>query len=118
MNIQYQSLTFIILTKTSFFFVAKSPVFTHISATLSGLSTIRAFQAESILQDEFEEHQDVNTGVWFMFIGTTNANSSTKLSINNKILFRCRRIKWVWNVIGHDGIYLCRFRSLLFLGGE
>lgn len=50
-------------------FIAKSPVFTHISATLSGLSTVRAFQAENILQDEFENHQDLNTGTLFMFIG-------------------------------------------------
>lgn len=50
-------------------FVAKSPVFTHISASLTGLSTIRAFQAENILRDEFEGHQDLNSGTWYMFIG-------------------------------------------------
>lgn len=49
---------------------AKSPVFSHISATLSGLSTIRAFQAEKLLRDGFEEHQDLNTGTYFMFIGS------------------------------------------------
>lgn len=46
----------------------KSPVFSHISATLSGLSTIRAFQAEQLLRQEFENHQDLNTGTWFMFL--------------------------------------------------
>lgn len=49
------------------FRAAKSPVFTHISATLYGLPTIRAFQAQNILRDEFESHQDLNTAVWFMF---------------------------------------------------
>ena len=48
---------------------AKSPVFSHISATLSGLSTVRAFQAEELLRQEFENHQDLNTGTWFMFLG-------------------------------------------------
>lgn len=52
-----------------FFFTAKSPVFSHISATMSGLSTIRAFQAENLLRAEFDYHQDLNSGTWFMFIG-------------------------------------------------
>lgn len=33
---------------------------------------MRAFNAEQILQDEFERHYDLNTGVWFMFLGTSN----------------------------------------------
>lgn len=33
---------------------------------------MRAFNAEQILQEEFERHQDLNTGVWFMFLGTSN----------------------------------------------
>lgn len=59
-----------------FSFIAKSPVFTHISATLAGLPTIRAFQAENILRDEFESHQDLNTGSLFMFIGDFNMTFS------------------------------------------
>ncbi|XP_031637635.1 multidrug resistance-associated protein 4-like, partial [Contarinia nasturtii] len=51
----------------------KSPVFTHISATLNGLSVVRAFQAEEILRDEFDRHQNLNTGTYFMFWGTANA---------------------------------------------
>lgn len=39
---------------------AKSPVFTHISATLRGLITIRAFEAEEVLTEEFDEHQVSN----------------------------------------------------------
>lgn len=50
-------------------FLAKSPVITHISTTLNGLSTIRAFQAENVLQAEFEAHQDLNTSAYFMIIG-------------------------------------------------
>lgn len=54
------------------YFTAKSPVFSHISATLSGLSTIRAFQAQRLLREEFENHQDLNSGTWFMYIGTSS----------------------------------------------
>lgn len=60
-------------------FTAKSPVFSHISATLTGLSTIRAFQAENILQDEFEGHQDLNSGTLFMFIGTSHESLGSSL---------------------------------------
>nr|CAD7259046.1 unnamed protein product [Timema shepardi] len=36
----------------------KSPVFTHLHSTLKGLSTIRAYGAEKVLTNEFDEHQD------------------------------------------------------------
>lgn len=48
---------------------AKSPVFSHIAETLNGLSTIRAHGAEELLRKEFDNHQDLNTGVYFMFLG-------------------------------------------------
>nr|CAD7574939.1 unnamed protein product [Timema californicum] len=35
----------------------KSPVFTHLHSTLKGLSTIRAYGAEKVLTNEFDEHQ-------------------------------------------------------------
>lgn len=47
---------------------AKSPVYSHISTTLNGLSTIRAFQAQNLLRDEYESHQDLNSGVWYMYV--------------------------------------------------
>lgn len=37
------------------YFLARSPVYTHISATLNGLSTIRAFSAQKILIEEFDK---------------------------------------------------------------
>lgn len=51
----------------------RSPVFTHISATLNGLSTIRAFGAQAVLIDEFDSHQDLHTSCWYMFISTSTA---------------------------------------------
>lgn len=51
----------------------RSPVFTHLSATLTGLSTIRAFGAQKDLIQEFDNHQDLHSGAWYMFISTSTA---------------------------------------------
>lgn len=48
-------------------------MFTHLSVTLDGLSTIRAFKAEDILIEEFDNHQDTHTACWYAFISTSCA---------------------------------------------
>lgn len=55
------------------FCAASSPIFTHLAATLGGLSTIRAFGAEQILQNEFDGHQDVHSVCLYMFNATSLA---------------------------------------------
>lgn len=40
---------------------------------MNGLATIRAYNAEKILTQEFDSHQDTHTACWFMFISTTSA---------------------------------------------
>ncbi|OXA58099.1 Multidrug resistance-associated protein 4 [Folsomia candida] len=49
----------------------KSPVFTHVAASLQGLTTIRALGAEEKLIKQFDQKQDVHTATWFAFISTT-----------------------------------------------
>jgi hypothetical protein len=39
------------------YFSARSPVFSHLSASLNGLSTIRASQAQEMVSKEFDNHQ-------------------------------------------------------------
>ncbi|CAG9833829.1 unnamed protein product [Diabrotica balteata] len=53
--------------------IMRSPVFTHLRATIEGLTTIRAFGAQSILTDEFDHHQDYHSGAWYMFIVSSAA---------------------------------------------
>lgn len=45
------------------------------AATLSGLSTVRAYKAETILSNEFDSHQDTHSACWFMYLATKTAFS-------------------------------------------
>ncbi|XP_032678093.1 probable multidrug resistance-associated protein lethal(2)03659 isoform X2 [Odontomachus brunneus] len=53
--------------------ITRSPVFAHLSATLQGLPTIRAFGAAEILTKEFDRHQDLHSSAWYIFIASSRA---------------------------------------------
>ncbi|CRL07776.1 CLUMA_CG020730, isoform A [Clunio marinus] len=50
--------------------ITRSPMFTHTTATLEGLSTIRAFNSQSDMINEYDHHQNVNSSSWFLFVAT------------------------------------------------
>ncbi|CAO1401294.1 unnamed protein product [Diamesa serratosioi] len=53
--------------------ITRSPAFVHLTATLNGLSTIRCFNAEQVLIKEFDQHQNMHTGTWYMYIAVSQA---------------------------------------------
>lgn len=55
------------------FIVARSPVFDHLSASIHGLTTIRALNAQNILIKEFDNHQDLHSSAWFIFFSGSRA---------------------------------------------
>uniref|UniRef100_A0A3Q1C633 ATP-binding cassette, sub-family C (CFTR/MRP), member 4 n=1 Tax=Amphiprion ocellaris TaxID=80972 RepID=A0A3Q1C633_AMPOC len=52
--------------------VSRSPVFSHLSSSLQGLWTIRAFGAEERFQNTFDAHQDLHSEAWFLFLTTSH----------------------------------------------
>ncbi|XP_062528577.1 ATP-binding cassette sub-family C member 4 isoform X3 [Bombyx mori] len=53
--------------------VTRSPVFSHLNASLQGITTIRAFGAQEALIREFDNHQDLHSSAWYMFIASSRA---------------------------------------------
>ncbi|KAI8123562.1 putative multidrug resistance-associated protein lethal(2)03659 [Lucilia cuprina] len=51
----------------------RSPIYSLTNQTFQGLTTIRALQAEKILESEFHEHQNANSSAWFMFLSSNRA---------------------------------------------
>ncbi|KAG7261091.1 hypothetical protein CRUP_024784, partial [Coryphaenoides rupestris] len=49
----------------------RSPVFSHLSSSLQGLWTIRAFKAQERFQNLFDAHQDLHSESWFLFLTTS-----------------------------------------------
>ncbi|XP_027446287.1 multidrug resistance-associated protein 4 isoform X3 [Zalophus californianus] len=49
----------------------RSPVFSHLSSSLQGLWTIRAYQTEERFQELFDAHQDLHSEAWFLFLTTS-----------------------------------------------
>ncbi|XP_044730120.1 ATP-binding cassette sub-family C member 4-like isoform X2 [Chrysoperla carnea] len=53
--------------------ITRSPVFSHVSASLDGITTIRSCGAQRLLAKEFDIQQDVHTGAWYLTIATGTA---------------------------------------------
>ncbi|XP_014906070.1 ATP-binding cassette sub-family C member 4 isoform X2 [Poecilia latipinna] len=49
----------------------RSPVFSHLSSSLQGLWTIRAFGAEERFQNAFDAHQNLHSEAFFLFLTTS-----------------------------------------------
>ena len=54
-----------------FISTARSPLYSHISATIQGLSSIRAFDKENKVLNKFHFYQNEHTKAWYMKIVTS-----------------------------------------------
>lgn len=53
--------------------ICRSPVFSHLSASLTGISTIRSCAIENRLTQEFDALQDVHSSVWHLTLCANTA---------------------------------------------
>ncbi|CAG9863640.1 unnamed protein product [Phyllotreta striolata] len=53
--------------------ILRSPIFTHLNATLQGITTVRALRTEKILQAEFDKIQNYHISAWYMNITCSSA---------------------------------------------
>ncbi|XP_041973568.1 ATP-binding cassette sub-family C member 4-like [Aricia agestis] len=53
--------------------VTRSPVFSHVAATMAGLTTVRACDAQTMLLAQFDEKQDVHTSAWYLTLATNTS---------------------------------------------
>ncbi|KAI2473918.1 ATP binding cassette (ABC) protein subfamily C member, provisional [Diabrotica virgifera virgifera] len=51
--------------------VTRSPMYTHLNASLQGITTIRAFGAQQLLINEFDRLQDKYTAAFYTFLATS-----------------------------------------------
>lgn len=49
-------------------FTANSPVYSHLSLTISGLETVRAFKTQKFMYHQYCAHQNLNTSTEFLHI--------------------------------------------------
>ena len=69
LHLEYFSLPCII--SLTCFILARSPVFSHLSASLQGLHTIRAMRVQEKFCEEFDNHQNLHTESWFLFLSSS-----------------------------------------------
>ncbi|XP_049854965.1 ATP-binding cassette sub-family C member 4-like [Schistocerca gregaria] len=53
--------------------VTRSPVFSYVSASLNGLTTIRSSTAQEMVMKEFDSLQDLHTSAWYISIASNAA---------------------------------------------
>lgn len=93
-----------------YFIAARAPVFLHISASLYGLSTIRASNAEQMIITEFDALQDQHTSTWYLMLASSET-FGFYLDVISVIFLCCVTFQYM---VFRNGKYLCRHTLFAF----
>nr|XP_039259168.1 multidrug resistance-associated protein 4-like isoform X2 [Styela clava] len=50
----------------------RSPIFCHLSSTLQGLPTVRAFRVEKQFKEKYHQNQNLHSASWFLFLTSSH----------------------------------------------
>lgn len=89
---------------------ARSPVFSHLSASLTGISTIRSCGLEQRLISEFDALQNVHSGVW-QLAQAANCALGLWLDCVSASFVACVTFTFI-------GLYDCKYCKILFILGK
>nr|CAD7590286.1 unnamed protein product [Timema genevievae] len=95
----------------------RSPVFSHLAASLNGLTTIRACGAQQLVRQEFDSHQDLHTSSFYLTIATSVAFGFW-LDVVSNIFVACVAFSFLIldeNTLGAD-VGLAISQSLILTG--
>ncbi|RWS24157.1 hypothetical protein B4U80_11357, partial [Leptotrombidium deliense] len=53
--------------------MTRSPVYSHVNTTVTGLTTVRAFGCEDVFQKQFQQFVNEHSGTWFLFLCSNRA---------------------------------------------
>jgi len=96
-----------ILFRISIFSVAKSPVFAHLSSSLHGLSTIRAYQAQTQFEQMFDAVQNIHSSTNFTQI-VANRWLTTTIQFIAFIYFTIVTLSFTFAATGEQIKALCK----------
>ena len=68
-------LVFVTIVCVVVFPTACSPIFSHLSTTLQGLSVIRSYSMQSVAMEQLHNYQNRNTQAWYLYFATVRYNS-------------------------------------------
>ncbi|XP_018322257.1 multidrug resistance-associated protein 4-like [Agrilus planipennis] len=99
--------------------ITKSPVFSHLSATLNGLVTVRSTKSEPILAFEFDQHQDTHSSAWYLTISCMSS-FGLWLDIVSLLFIYCVTIAFIFmseeGYITGSAVGLAVQQSLILIG--
>ncbi|KAF5303189.1 hypothetical protein FQA39_LY10102 [Lamprigera yunnana] len=98
--------------------IARSQIFNHLTASISGLTTIRAFSAQNTLIAEFCRHQDHHSSAWYLFISASRAFGFWTDIICNTFIFFIVSSFLFMNNDYHSGDIGLVITQFLYLKGQ
>ena len=85
--------------------VTRSPIFNHLGSSLDGLATLRAFNADANMVEEFDALQNIHSSVFFATISTIRW-FSVQMDLITAIYLLCCVLSFLYMPLGNRNLEL------------